>query len=38
MPDAVNGSASGLRRWQRRVFWSIWATYFAYYLFFIFAG
>ena len=32
MRDAANGSVSDLRRWQRKVFWSIWVTYFAYYL------
>ncbi|MHB8897636.1 MAG: MFS transporter [Thermoguttaceae bacterium] len=32
MGDHANGSASDLARWQRRIFWSVWVTYFAYYL------
>ena len=32
MSDPANGSAGDLKRWQRRIFWSVWITYFAYYL------
>ena len=32
MSDPATGSANDLRRWQRRIFWSVWITYFAYYL------
>ncbi len=32
MRDQANGSGGDLKRWQRRVFWSVWVTYFAYYL------
>ena len=32
MSDPANASANELRRWQRRIFWSVWVTYFAYYL------
>ncbi len=32
MSDRANGSAGDLRQWQRRIFWSVWVTYFAYYL------
>ena len=32
MSNGPRGSANDLRRWQRRVFWSVWVTYFAYYL------
>jgi len=30
--DSQSGSAGDLKQWQRRVFWSVWITYFAYYL------
>jgi len=32
MSDPASGSANDLKQWQRRVFWSVWITYFAYYL------
>lgn len=32
MGDRVNGPAGNLQQWQRRIFWSVWLTYFAYYL------
>ena len=32
MNDSPTGSAGDLKHWQRRVFWSVWITYFAYYL------
>jgi len=32
MSDRANGSAGDLKQWQRRIFWSVWVTYFAYYL------
>ena len=32
MSDRANGSAGDLKRWQRSVFWTVWITYFAYYL------
>src|SRR4030042_1065965 len=32
MRDLANGSTADLKRWQRRVFWSVWVTYFAYHL------
>ena len=32
MHDLTHNSASDLRRWQRRIFASVWITYFAYYL------
>ena len=32
MSDAASGSAADTRRWQRRVFATVWITYFAYYL------
>ena len=32
MSDPTNGSANDLRRWQYRVFGTVWITYFAYYL------
>ncbi len=32
MGDRANGSAGDLNRWQRQIFWSVWVTYFAYYL------
>ena len=32
MSDTASGSANDLKQWQRRVFWSVWITYFAYYL------
>ena len=32
MSDSTGGSAGDLKGWQRRIFWSVWVTYFAYYL------
>ena len=32
MSDQANGSVGDLKRWQRRVFWTVWITYFAFYL------
>ena len=32
MSDVGSGSAGDLKAWQRRVFWTVWITYFAYYL------
>ncbi len=32
MSDPANSSSDDLKRWQRRIFWSIWITYFAFYL------
>jgi len=32
MSDRANDSAADLKGWQRRIFWSVWVTYFAYYL------
>jgi MFS transporter, OPA family, glycerol-3-phosphate transporter len=32
MSEPANGATGDLRHWQRRVFWSVWVTYFAYYL------
>ncbi len=32
MGDRAHGSGGDLKQWQRRIFWSIWVTYFAYYL------
>ena len=32
MSDPANASSDDLKHWQRRVFWSVWITYFAFYL------
>lgn len=32
MSDRTNGPGDDLKQWQRRIFWSVWVTYFAYYL------
>jgi sugar phosphate permease len=32
MGDRASGSSGDLSRWQRQIFWSVWVTYFAYYL------
>ena len=32
MSDRASGSAGDLKQWERRVFWTVWITYFAYYL------
>ncbi|KKL67488.1 hypothetical protein LCGC14_2134470, partial [marine sediment metagenome] len=32
MNDSASNSAGSLKRWQRRTFWTVWITYFAYYL------
>jgi len=32
MNDRANGYADDTRQWQRRIFWTVWITYFAYYL------
>lgn len=32
MTDRASDSADNLKPWQRRIFWSVWVTYFAYYL------
>jgi OPA family glycerol-3-phosphate transporter-like MFS transporter len=32
MSDSANTSTRDLARWQRQIFWSVWITYFSYYL------
>jgi OPA family glycerol-3-phosphate transporter-like MFS transporter len=32
MNDAAGGTKNDLKWWQRRIFWSVWVTYFAFYL------
>ena len=32
MADAGDATAGDVKGWQRRIFWSVWVTYFAYYL------
>lgn len=32
MSDRANGSAADLKHWQGRIFWTVWITYFAFYL------
>ena len=32
MSDRASGSTGDLKQWERRIFWTVWITYFAYYL------
>jgi sugar phosphate permease len=32
MNDPTNSTSGDLKRWQRRIFWSVWITYFSFYL------
>jgi len=32
MENITNKSSTDMKSWQRRIFWSVWITYFAFYL------